>query len=205
MGASSLCVSQAMPHRITHFDQIPFAAPVSGAEHAAQLLAQAQARTGLSIADARTVVQYMVPRFIGANTTFIREGDTGDNDFLALLVEGDVVVERFTDNRREPATVRVLGPGALVGEIGLVDHEPRSASCTASTDIWCAVLTRDALERLLAEHPRVAAQMLLGVSAIIAERLRDTYRQLRLYVRLAGALRDEMDHDTVPLGLWKGR
>ena len=181
-----------MQSSIKNVDQIPLATGVSGAEHAAQLLSAPEARTGLRLDEAHIVIRYMSPRFYPAGTTFIREGDAGDNGFMALLVEGDVLVERITDNREEPSTVRVLGPGSLIGEIGLVDHEPRSASCTSTTDIWCAILTRQGIEAMIMRHPVVAARLLLGVSANIAERLRDTNRKLKLHVRLNSALREEL-------------
>jgi len=161
-------------------------------EQVAELLSAEDALTHLSLEEARTVVTFMEPRFYPSGTTFIREGDSGDNGFMALLVDGDVVVERITVSRTDPVTIRVLGPGALVGEMGLVDNEPRSASCTASSDVWCAVLTREAIEAMIAEQPAVAARLLLGVSANIAERLRDTNRQLKLYARLATAMREEL-------------
>jgi CRP-like cAMP-binding protein len=181
--------------------QIPSSGGVDGSEHAAQLLSAPEALTNLTIAEARTVVGYMTPRFFPANTTFIREGDAGDNGFMALLVEGDVVIERITVSRTEPVTIRVLGPGSLIGEIGLVDKEPRSASCTASTDVWCAILTREAIESMIEKDPTVAARLLLGVSANIAERLRDTNRQLKLYARLATAMREELTHMSTPAPL----
>ena len=181
--------------------QMPGRSGVSGAEHAARLLAAPEALTSLSLPEARIVVSYMRPRFYPANTTFIREGDGGDNGFMALLVEGDVVVERITVSRTEPVTIRVLGPGSLIVEIGLVDTEPRSASCTASTDVWCAILTREAIESMIEKDPIVAARLLLGVSANIAERLRDTNRQLKLYARLATAMREELTHMSTPAPL----
>ncbi len=181
-----------MQATIKNVDQIPLSNGVSGAEHAAQLLSAPQAHTTLSLEEARVVIRYMSPRFIPAGTLFIREGDAGDNGFMALLIEGDVVVERITVDRNEPSTVRVLGPGSLIGEIGLVDNEPRSASCTSSTDVWCAILTRQGVEAMIQRDPVVAARLLLGVSANIAERLRDTNRQLKLYARLAKTMREEL-------------
>jgi CRP-like cAMP-binding protein len=148
--------------------------------------------------EARVVVRYMTPRFFPANTTFIREGDAGGSGFMALLVDGDVVVERVTVSHTAPVTIRVLGPGSLIGEIGLVDKEPRSASCTAGTDVWCAILNRDGIETMIAHDPVVAARLLLGVSANIAERLRDTNRQLKLYARLATAMREELSNVSTP-------
>jgi CRP-like cAMP-binding protein len=140
----------------------------------------------------------MTPRFFPANTTFIREGDAGGSGFMALLIEGDVVVERVTVSHTTPVTIRVLGPGSLIGEIGLVDQEPRSASCTAGTDVWCAILTREGIESMILHDPVVAARLLLGVSAHIAERLRDTNRQLKLYARLATAMREELASSSTP-------
>jgi CRP-like cAMP-binding protein len=183
----------------THnLDAIPATHGTNGAAHAAQLLSSPDALTGLTMEEARVVVRYMTPRFFPANTTFIREGDAGDSGFMALLVEGDVVVERVNVSRTAPVTIRVLGPGSLIGEIGLVDKEPRSASCTAATDVWCAILTREGIETMIARDPMVAARLLLGVSANIAERLRDTNRQLKLYVRLATAMREELTSVSTP-------
>jgi CRP-like cAMP-binding protein len=172
----------------------------AGAEHAARLLSAPEALTHLTLDQARAIVAYMHPRHFPAGTTFIREGDSGDDGFMALLVDGEVVVERITVSRTEPVTIRVLGPGSLIGEMALIDHEPRSASCTASTDAWCAVLTRESVEEMIAKEPAIAARFLLGVSANIAERLRDTNRQLKLYARLATAMREEMAHIVVNPG-----
>jgi CRP-like cAMP-binding protein len=182
-------------------NQDPLPGGGAGAEHAAQLLAAPEALTNLTVEEARIVVSYMSPKFYPAGTTFIREGDGGDNGFMALLVEGDVIVERITVSRTEPVTIRVLGAGSLIGEIGLIDKEPRSASCTASTDVWCAILTREAIESMIMRDPVVACRLLLGVSANIAERLRDTNRQLKLYARLATAMREELTHMSNPAPL----
>jgi CRP-like cAMP-binding protein len=187
-----------MNSKLQHIDQIPVAHGISGSDLAARLLSAPEALTGLTMEEALVVVRYMTPRFFPANTRFIREGDAGDSGFMALLIDGDVVVERVTVSRTEPVTIRVLGPGSLIGEIGLVDKEPRSASCTAGTDVWCAILTREAIEAMIKRDPVVAARLLLGVSANIAERLRDTNRQLKLYARLATAMREELASTSTP-------
>jgi CRP-like cAMP-binding protein len=175
-------------------DQLDSAA--SGAENAAKLLCAPGGLMRLALDEARVVVRYMTPRFIPAGTMFIKEGDAGDGGFMALLIEGDVVVEQITVKRTEPITVRVLGPGSLVGEMGLVDNEPRSASCTASSDVLCAILTPAAIDQMIIEVPMVAAKLLHSVSSHIAERLRNTARQLKLYARLASAMQEEIEQLT---------
>lgn len=163
-------------------------------ERAAELLIAPNALVILALDEARVVVSYMTPRFIAADTTFIREGDAGDDGFMALLLEGEVVVETITVSRTEPLTISVLGPGSLLGEVGLIDKEPRSASCTTSTDVLCAILTRDALETLIQDAPAISAKLLLAISAKLAERLRDNARKLRLYAKLAKAMHQELAH-----------
>ncbi|MGI9134435.1 MAG: cyclic nucleotide-binding domain-containing protein [Rhodoferax sp.] len=165
-------------------------------EHAATLLTAPSALMSLSMEEARIVVGYMSPKLFPADTTFIREGDANDEGFMALLLEGEVVVEAITVSRTEPVTITVLGPGSLVGEVGLVDKEPRSASCTTSTDSLCAILTRDGLARLIANEPMAGAKLLLAIAARLAERLRDNARKLRLYAKLAKAMQQELEFTT---------
>jgi CRP-like cAMP-binding protein len=169
------------------------AATGAGAEKAAQLLIVPTGMAQLTLEDARVVVNYMVPRFFAADTTFIKEGDAGDGGFMYLILEGEVVVESITVSRTEPLTIQVLGPGSLIGEVGLVDKSPRSASCTASTPLYCAILSRPALENLLKENPHVGAKLLMAISTLLAHRLRDTLRKLRLYAQLAMAMHEEID------------
>lgn len=166
---------------------------LSDLDGAAELLTAPGALMRLNLDEARAVVRYMTARHIAADTTFIREGDTADDGFMALLLDGEVAVESIVVSRTEPLTIKVLGPGSLVGEFGLMDKEPRSASCTASTDVTCAILTRAAIEALIDAEPRVGAKLLLAISARLAERLRDNARKLKLYAKLAQAMSQEME------------
>lgn len=171
---------------------------LSGAEQAARLLIFPTALMQLTLEEARVVVNHMVPRFIEADTTFIREGDAGDGGFMYLILKGEVVVESITVSRTEPLTIKVVGPGSLIGEVGLLDQEPRSASCTASTPLYCAVLSRPALEALLDKDPKVGTKLLLAISVLLAQRLRDNARKLRLYAKLAMTMHEEIDSFTRP-------
>ena len=166
----------------------------STAELAANLLIAPTALMQLSYADALTVVSYMLPMKIPMGTLFIEEGDETDTGYMLLLLEGEVTVENIVVSRTSPVTVTVLGPGSLIGELGLVDGKARQASCTASADSQCAVLSRAALEKLSEENPQTAAKLMLAVSMRIAERLRDTADKLRTYSQLVQAMQQEIDH-----------
>jgi CRP/FNR family transcriptional regulator, cyclic AMP receptor protein len=130
--------------------------------------------------------------------TFIREGDTDDTDFMLLVLDGEVTIETIVVSRTEPITVTVLGPGSLIGEMGLLDGAPRSASCTAMSDLRCAILTRDAMTQLLADEPRTAAKMMMAISMRIAQRMRENQDKLKLYAQLTQAMNEEIN-DLMPL------
>ena len=108
-------------------------------ETAAGLLTAPSAMMQLSLAEARAVARYMRPRFIREGTVFIREGDAEGTGFMLLVLDGDVTVENIVVSRVSPITVTVLGAGSMHGEIGLIDGLPRSASCTASSDLRCEI------------------------------------------------------------------
>ena len=166
----------------------------SAAELGAKLLIAPTALMQLTLEEAFTVVSYMTPRKIPMGTTFIREGDESDTGYMMLLLEGEVTVENVVVSRRSPVTVTVLGPGSLIGEMGLVDGRARLASCTASTDSRCAVLSRAALEKLGKEDPHTATKLMFAVSLRIAERLRETSEKLKMYTQLVQAMQQEIDH-----------
>jgi CRP/FNR family transcriptional regulator, cyclic AMP receptor protein len=163
------------------------------ADLAAQLLTTPTALMQLSAEEARVVVSYMQPKRIAEGTVFIREGDKRDTGTMMLVLSGEVTVEHIVVSRRSPITMNVLGPGSLIGEMGLVDGEPRSASCTATTDVTCAILTRQTLEELMNEQPRIGGKLMMAVSLRIAERMRDTADKLKLYVQLTQAMQQEID------------
>lgn len=165
----------------------------SSAELAAEMLTAPTALMQLTREEARIVVSYMQPRKIPEDTTFIREGDTKDTDFMLLLLDGEVTIESIVVSRTEPITVTVLGPGSLIGEMGLLDGEPRSASCTTMTDIRCAILTRTALQQLVEDDPRTAAKLMMAISLRIAERMRESAEKLKLYAQLTQAMQQEIE------------
>lgn len=161
-------------------------------EVAARLLVTPSALDELKLADAKRVVGYMHPQLIAAGTVFIREGEVSGNDYMMLVLEGDISVESELPGTDGNLVVNVIGPGHLIGEMGVLDNSPRSATCTAVTDIAAAVLSRAALRRLLRAEPAVGARLLLAISKRMADRLRDTTRKLRTFAQMNRALQQEL-------------
>jgi CRP/FNR family transcriptional regulator, cyclic AMP receptor protein len=163
------------------------------AERAAELLTAPTALMQLDGDEARVVVSYMQPQRMAEGTVFIRQGEKDDTGHMMLVLEGEVTVETIVVSRKTPITISVLGPGGLLGEMGLVDGEPRSASCTATSAVLCATLTREALEQLMKEQPRIGGKLMMAIAWRIAERMRDTSEKLKLYVQLTQAMQQEID------------
>lgn len=163
------------------------------AHSAALLLRAPTALMQLSEKEALTVVGFMRPREFNAGTTIIRQGEAADTGFMVLVLSGDITVETLMASRANPATVTVLGPGSLIGEMALVDGGARSASCTASSHVCCAVLTRKALEALTDEQPTIAAKLMTAVAQRLAERLRESSHKLQIYSQLVKTMQQEID------------
>ena len=161
-------------------------------EVAARLLVTPSALDDLTLADAFKVVAYMRPKRIAAGTVFIQEGEVKQNDYMLLVLEGDIAVENELHGYQESMVVNIIGPGHLIGEMGVLDGSPRSATCTATTEIYAAVLSRTALMRLLKDEPRVGARLLLAISKRMADRLRDTTRKLKSFAQMNKALQEEL-------------
>ena len=157
------------------------------AARAAELLQGFRAFTRLDADDARTVVAYLREVSYSRGELLFRAGDSQASAHLLLLLEGEVAVDTGTGLGDVP--IAVMGAGSVLGEMALLDGAPRSATCTAMSDVQAAGLARRGLERLIDEHPRVAAKLLVVLAQHMAERLRALDDQLRLYGQLHAAAR----------------
>ena len=105
----------------------------------------------------------------------IQEGAIGD--WMMLLLSGTVDVTKRSP-RGEPSRLAVIKSGASVGEMSMLDGEPRFATCSALEEVEAGVLTRRAIEQLIREHPAVGAKLLVKLTQLLAQRLRNTSNQL---------------------------
>lgn len=160
---------------------------------AASLLVTPMALGELSLDDAKHVIRFMRPKRMLEGTVFIKENEAAHTDYMLLVLKGEVTVEgEISSSVQENLIVSVIGPGSLIGEMGILDGAPRSATCTAATDVTVAVLARDDLKRLMEQNPKVAARFLMAVSTRMAERLRETTRKLKSFSQVNRALQQEL-------------
>jgi CRP/FNR family cyclic AMP-dependent transcriptional regulator len=74
--------------------------------------------------------------------------------------------------------IAVIQRGAAVGDMSMLDSEPRYASCTAIEAVEAGVLGRRSIALLIRDHPAVGAKVLVKITQLMAQRLRNTSNQL---------------------------
>ncbi len=111
--------------------------------------------------------------------TIIREGDI--DDYMMLIVRGRVeIMKKDRNASMQPMTS--VGPGATLGEMSMIDGEPRFATCTAQELTIFAVLSRDAMVRIILEEPSLGAKILIKLVTLLSARLRQTSSSLLHYM-----------------------
>jgi CRP/FNR family transcriptional regulator, cyclic AMP receptor protein len=171
-------------------------------DDAARLLVTESALGQLSFEDAHQIVAFMKPKLIKAGAILIRQGEKVRNDYMMLILAGDVSVESQATGASDQMVVSIMAAGSLIGEMGMIDGAERSATCIAASDLAVAVLSRASLKKLIDQEPELAARFLLAVSSRMAERLRDTTNKLKKFIQLNSVLQKEvytlMDSKSTP-------
>ena len=101
----------------------------------------------------------------------IHEGEQGD--FMLLMIEGSVEVFK-QDRWNTPKLIASVTAGKTLGEMSMIDGEPRFATCIAAEPCVFAVLSRENLARIILEHPILGAKILMELVLMLSQRLRQT-------------------------------
>jgi CRP-like cAMP-binding protein len=126
---------------------------------------------GFAIAECRQLCEYLECFGAPGGAVIVHEGEPGT--FMAIVVTGEVGVTKRLDDGDTREVAR-LAPGAFFGEMSLIDGQPRFATCVTTMPSDLAVLTRDHLNRILIDHPRLGQKLLLMLLRLTTARLRET-------------------------------
>ena len=128
----------------------------------------------------------------------IREGDSGD--WMMLILKGTVDVTKHIELRADEGTESLPGPvpdvagvarmesaesrvavlqrGAAIGEMSMLDSGLRYTTCTAIEPVEAGVLGSHAIGLLIRDHPGIGAKLLVKITQLMAQRLRNVSNQL---------------------------
>lgn len=112
----------------------------------------------------------MEQRTFETDDVLCRAGDAGDS--LFVLTAGTLDVMAPALRGRAPARIASVSPGACLGEVAVVDGEPRSADVVAGEPSRCHVLTREALRCLEEDHPALHGAILRNILLMNLQRIR---------------------------------
>lgn len=107
-------------------------------------------------------------RTFEAGDALMRQGE--DADAMHVILSGRVRVERTAAGESAPIVLAELGASEVVGEIGVLDGGPRTATVTALEETQTLELHRTLLAVVLIQYPDIAADLLRTLS----RRLRST-------------------------------
>ena len=122
---------------------------------------------GAPVAEKKEIVR----REVVVGEVLFEEGDEADQAYLIL--DGSIVICRRSGN--DEIVLATLGRGDIVGEMSLIDNQPRMASARVASDTKLTVITRDDLAaRLgrLSEQDKVLRRLI----DVFVDRLRGQAR-----------------------------
>jgi CRP-like cAMP-binding protein len=102
----------------------------------------------------------------------IKRGDMGNEMFV--LVNGTVDVFIHVDGQQK--YIQTYGRGDVVGEMGLIRHQKRTADVIAAEDVEAIVVNERFLSHMQGRYPRTGAKIFLNIAKILSDRLQASQR-----------------------------
>jgi len=165
-----------MPERmqqLAHLEHLGDAVRFTDQIHA--LIPKCPLLENFSSAEVRLLAHFMEVYRAEAGVEMIHEGEGGD--FMLMVLEGRVEVHK-RDRWNTPQLIAVVEAGRTLGEMSMIDGEPRFATCIAVEAALIAVLDRESLARIIVEQPLLGAKILMELVLMLSQRLRATSSRL---------------------------
>jgi CRP/FNR family transcriptional regulator, cyclic AMP receptor protein len=129
--------------------------------------------------DVERLTKFMQVYRASPGQSIIHEGDV--DDYMILIIEGRVEIVK-TDSQGDHRPMTAVGAGATLGEMSMIDGEPRFASCVAVDSTTFAVLSRDNMVKIILEEPGLGSKILIKLVTSMSQRLRSTSSNLLHYL-----------------------
>jgi CRP/FNR family transcriptional regulator len=152
-----------------------------------ELLGRVPLFSELSAEELDRVAQVAIPRSYPPDTRVFHEGDPGDACYIVSSGSARVI-RQHSDGR--VITLATLGPGAIFGELAMLDGERRSASVEAAEATELLALPATDMRTLIREHAEMAEKLIVALTRRLREANERIARQSFQTVpsRVAGVL-----------------
>lgn len=145
--------------------------------------------SGLSEQDLNWLADQVQPVEIKSGELLIEEGDPGDSAYIVM--EGEFEIIKKSDQRE--IVIGLREPGAVIGEMALIDNTPRNASVRAVKDSRLLKISDKVFFQLLQN----SATAVLAILRTVSGRLRQNEAMLRQSEKMAalGTLSAGLAHE----------
>jgi len=123
---------------------------------------------GLSAAQLTHMRQLMRAQELAAGTLLFREGDPGDG--LYVLTQGSISIVGGGEGSRQRFVS--YSPGAMLGELAMLDGGSRTADAVADCDSVVYTLSRERYQSLAQTDPVLGERLSRNIALNLSERLR---------------------------------
>jgi CRP-like cAMP-binding protein len=130
----------------------------------------------LETGDLEFLAPFFTCRQVERGEVLWQEGDVCD--FVVFIIEGRVNIKKETEFKGKQVIVGVYGKGTIVGEICMLERTPRAVTAVALDDSYLLLLSRENLDRLLADNPAIGVKLLKGMLLTVSIRLRKSFDRL---------------------------
>jgi CRP-like cAMP-binding protein len=144
-------------------------------EEISSMLVESDLFSHLSPAELNAAAHYFGVNKIAQDEIIFNEWDVGA--FMCIVHSGSVSVIK-TNQNNELVEVATLGHGRAIGEMAVLDGERRSATCKAAEDSILLTLSKEALDKMLEEHPGIGARVIRTIAVSLSRRLSMAVGQL---------------------------
>jgi CRP-like cAMP-binding protein len=123
----------------------------------------------------KKLVRYMSVYDVAEDTVLFCEGEK--SAYMVLIVKGRVDVVKF-DSHNTPKKITSLGQGKTIGEMSIIDGEPRSACAVTGSDATLFVMTAAQFNGLNEALPGIGITLVLKIAKQMSQYLRQTSGRL---------------------------
>ncbi len=129
-------------------------------------LASVELFSSLDKKELQTLAKSSQERTYNAGTKLFSQGDSGSG--LYIIKSGKVSITQASGSGGAEKEINTTGAGEALGEMALLDDQPRSATVTAVDDVTALLLPVWEFRGVIREHPDIALKLL----AVLSRRLR---------------------------------
>ena len=138
----------------------------------------------------RKISTFCTTKSFGAGKSIIEEGEQGQELFIILNGEIEILKKTLQNEKYTVATLSSAMGGIFVGELALIDDDKRSASVVAKNNCECLVIKRGDFVKFGNENPQAG----LAITRDLAKQLSGKLRKANTdVITLFSALVDEID------------